>query len=672
MKKLALISKRQNTSNALAKQLQSLLKDKVSVTGYYLEGNMKTPIMDDLVVITSQQIYHEAKQYLAPGCPVIVARRSINYHEIDQLFTIPSGTEVLLVSDLVSTTVETILLLETLGINHIKYYPCAPDAKEFPHLKIAVTTGQGELVPAFVEQVIDIGHRNIDFTTLVEILSAFSLLDNTANLLSATYVREIIEFIKQTKQMADRHSEMQNQLQIIINRVHDGIIAVDDKNNVTVINSIAAELLNMTSNELIGKKLSNKIVDKDIYRLFLSKDSDKEKIAKINNRQWIVNAASIMQADSQGGKIYTFKDVTEIQRLEEELRRNLVRQQNFARYTLEQIIGDSEQIQRAKELARKMASSESPILIQGESGTGKELFAQGIHNVSSRRKGPFIAVNFAALTESLLESELFGYSEGSFTGAKKGGAPGLFEQAHKGTIFLDEIGDAPLSFQVKLLRVLQEKQVRRIGSARIIPVDVRVITATNIDLKALIQQGKFREDLYYRLKVLPIKLPPLRDRKSDILVLANVFYREYCKCYPAIKEQEYFRFVAPYLMAYDWPGNIRELQNVVEHLVSLCPEESPTEQLLPEELLVAYGDCSKSRQTEQSVVREIMLSIARANAGYKPIGRRSLAMELGIPESAVRRHICYLESQQYVAIARGRKGLELTDKARLLLQSSVD
>lgn len=664
MKKLALISKRQNTSNALTEQLRGLLKDKVSVTGYYLEGNMKFISDEDLVVITSQQIYQEAQQYIAASCPVIVARRSINYHEIERLFTIPEGTEVLLVSDLLTTTVETILLLEALGIDHIRYYPCAPDTSLYPRLKIAVTTGQEELVPDFVQQVIDIGHRNIDFTTLVEILGALSLLDDTANLLSANYVREMIDFIKQTRLLAARHSQMQHQLQVIINRVHDGILAFDEKNNVTVINSIAAELLNLNSDDVIGKKLNAKLLDKNSFRIF-SKAADEEQIIRINNRQWIVTTAA-MQKSRSGGKVYTFKDVTEIQRMEEELRRNLVRQQNFARYTLEQIIGESEEIKRAKALACKLGSSESPILIQGESGTGKELFAQGIHNVSSRRKGPFIAVNFAALTESLLESELFGYSEGSFTGAKKGGAPGLFEQAHKGTIFLDEIGDAPLSFQVKLLRVLQEKQVRRIGGAQLIPVDVRVISATNVDLQALIRQGKFREDLYYRLKVLPIKLPPLRARKQDILLLAGFFYQEYCKFYPMLEAEEYFRLVAPYLTAYDWPGNIRELQNAVEHLVSLCPAESPSEQLLPEEILAAYLDAAP-RQSETATVHLLLSAIDHANQSYRPVGRRSLACKLGIPESAMRRHIAYLEEQQYIIVNRGRNGLELTQKGKALL-----
>ena len=173
-----------------------------------------------------------------------------------------------------------------------------------------------------------------------------------------------------------------------------------------------------------------------------------------------------------------------------------------------------------------MAKSDSTVFIQGESGTGKELLAQSIHNDSNRSSGPFVAINFAALSETLLESELFGYVEGSFTGAKKGGSSGLFEAAHKGTLFLDEIGDAPLPFQVKLLRVLQERQIRRVGSIKVIPIDVRVIVATNHNLKEHIKAGLMREDLYYRLNVLPIKMPALRERKEDILPLAYSFYKK--------------------------------------------------------------------------------------------------------------------------------------------------
>ena len=242
----------------------------------------------------------------------------------------------------------------------------------------------------------------------------------------------------------------------------------------------------------------------------------KEGILKLPSHELLISEIPLYAKNSDNGKLFVLKDVSEIHRLEESVRRRLYQEQNIARYDFSHIVGKSPALQKVLSLAQKMAKSDSTVFIQGESGTGKELLAQSIHNASNRSSGPFVAINFAALSETLLESELFGYVEGSFTGAKKGGSSGLFEAAHKGTLFLDEIGDAPLPFQVKLLRVLQERQIRRVGSIKVIPIDVRVIVATNHNLKEHIKAGLMREDLYYRLNVLPIKMPALRERKEDI------------------------------------------------------------------------------------------------------------------------------------------------------------
>ncbi|MPM63174.1 Anaerobic nitric oxide reductase transcription regulator NorR [bioreactor metagenome] len=307
-----------------------------------------------------------------------------------------------------------------------------------------------------------------------------------------------------------------------------------------------------------------------------------------------------------------------------------------------------------------MAVSPSPILIQGESGTGKELVAQGIHNSSPRKNGPFIAVNFAALTESLLESELFGYEEGSFTGARRGGQAGLFEQAHKGTIFLDEVGDAPLPSQIKILRVLQEKQVRRIGSSKITPIDVRVIAATNHNLRDLIAKGLFRQDLYYRLNVLPIKLPPLRARKQDILLLGKAFYNNYFNNAPPLPAQDYFKFVAPYLLAYEWPGNIRELQNVLEYLINLCPDVPPKPDSLPEELRIGNNVAATNNTNHQDLRNQVIQEIKQANNLGVSIGRRSLSAALKLSENTVRSILSSLQTDRLIIVGRGRKGLQIS------------
>lgn len=237
-----------------------------------------------------------------------------------------------------------------------------------------------------------------------------------------------------------------------------------------------------------------------------------------------------------------------------------------ARYCFDDICGDSHLLQDTINQARKYARTQSTVLISGESGTGKELFAQSIHNESDRRCGPFVAINCAALPETLLESELFGYEEGAFTGAKRGGKQGMFEIAHGGTIFLDEIAELGPHLQARILRVLQQKEVMRVGGERIIPVDVRVVTATNRNLFEAVQKGSFREDLYYRLNVLPLKVPPLRKRPEDIPALFRYFLASRGEGRVPVKIPEY---ITEKMKRYPWPGNVRELENFVERYCAI-------------------------------------------------------------------------------------------------------
>ena len=255
-----------------------------------------------------------------------------------------------------------------------------------------------------------------------------------------------------------------------------------------------------------------------------------------------------------------------MQELEYKVRRELKKQGNIAKYNFSDIIGTSQQLENVSSLAHQFAKTNLTILIEAESGTGKELFAQAIHNASDRKNGPFVAINFAAIPDNLIESELFGYEDGAFTGAKKGGKSGLFEEAHNGTIFLDEIGDSGLDVQKRLLRVLEEREVRRVGGRNIIPIDVRVIAATNQNLIELVEKNMFRSDLFYRLCTLPLGIPPLRDREEDILIFmdyfAQKFYQRKILLDSSVKE---------YLLKYSWPGNIRELENIVNYMCSIVP-----------------------------------------------------------------------------------------------------
>jgi transcriptional regulator with PAS, ATPase and Fis domain len=298
---------------------------------------------------------------------------------------------------------------------------------------------------------------------------------------------------------------------------------------------------------------------------------DLGKILKVNRTTVLCNKAPIVVNGETVGAVVTFQDVSQIQQMEATVRQRIYATGHVANLTFEDIVGTSALLARTVDMAKDFAMTQSSILILGETGTGKEVFAQSIHNYSNRRAGPFVAVNCAALPSQILESELFGYVGGAFTGASQKGKVGLFELAHGGTIFLDEIAEIDYVTQSKLLRALEEKKVRRVGSDRVLPIDVRVIAATNQRLKELVYKNKFRSDLYYRLNVLQLRLRPLRERKEDIAPLAQSFLRQL-----SVQTKRTFRFSASAiktLLEHTWPGNARELRNVIERIVAVHKEE---------------------------------------------------------------------------------------------------
>ncbi|NLM44124.1 MAG: sigma 54-interacting transcriptional regulator, partial [Clostridiales bacterium] len=295
---------------------------------------------------------------------------------------------------------------------------------------------------------------------------------------------------------------------------------------------------------------------------------------------------------------------------------------------LDAIKGKSPAIEALKKKVRKIANSTSTVLITGETGTGKGLLAKAIHAESVRCNNPFVMVNCTSIPENLFESELFGYEEGAFTGAKKGGKPGKFDLAQKGTIFLDEIGEMPLAMQAKLLKVLQEYSIERVGGITSIPVDVRVIAATNKDLDVLIKEKKFREDLYYRLNVIPIYLPPLRERKEDIEILAKEFLDKYNK--KLNKNVLGFSYeVMNFFMSYSWPGNIRELENIVEYAVNMSDDIIDIDDI-PEKYSYMKKNSNETIKSKIENVELEMIKQALDKYGWDVKGKTMAAEELGM------------------------------------------
>ena len=433
-------------------------------------------------------------------------------------------------------------------------------------------------------------------------------------------------------------------LKAIIDNDCDGIVIIDKNAIITMISKSYCDFLGISQENAIGKPVTKVIANTRLDIIIQTGEQETVQLQKINGSYMIANRIPILKNGELIGAIgiILFRNVKELNNLHSKIKtmerelqtyKTHLTQLNTASYCFDDIIGISDAISTAKSISCKAAQTHSNVLILGESGTGKELFAHAIHLASDRLYAPFVKVNCAAIPTGLLESELFGYEGGSFTGAKKEGKIGKFEQADGGTIFLDEIGDMPLHMQVKLLRVLQEKEVEKIGSTGSKKIDVRIIAATNRNLEKAMHEGNFRQDLYYRLNVVTIHIPGLRERPDDIMLIANHLIKKISKdlnkkIIGISKESEY------YLKNYAWEGNIRELENILERAINIIADSdfiSPLD--LPEEITgVKQAKIIKSLQETMAITeKQAIIDALNASNGNKTktskilkIGRTSL------------------------------------------------
>ncbi len=432
-------------------------------------------------------------------------------------------------------------------------------------------------------------------------------------------------------------------LQTIIDSLADAVSVVDEKGMGLMINRAYTRITGMTAEQVLNQPATVDIAEGESVHFKVLKTGKPIKDVRMKVGPWrrdvVVSCAPLLINGDLKGSVGVIHDISEIRRLMDELERarRLVRRLE-SRYTFEDIIGRSPRLKETMKRARQAARTPASVLLRGECGTGKELFAHAIHHDSDRAGRPFIRVNCASLTDTLLESELFGYVEGAFTGAKKGGRRGYFEEANGGTLFLDEVGAMSREAQARLLRVLQEGEITRVGESRSITIDVRVIAATNADLEELLRSGRFREDLYYRLNVFPILAPPLRELREDIPLLADFFVRRY--------GQEYGRLgveLAPAvyrrLQEYDWPGNVRELQNVISRaLINLGRDETVikerhlmipfAEQAGRESPAGTYHNRASLKEQHRAWEKELLRQVLQQCGGNKTAAARRLQISI--------------------------------------------
>jgi len=443
----------------------------------------------------------------------------------------------------------------------------------------------------------------------------------------------LVEIVRDNRLFIER-------LSIILKSINTGVLALDEKRTIFFYNPMAEKLLGLRQEEVIGRSISQLKDCLEIESLYSNGRKASGEIIKLAGKELMVSRMLIRMSGGGQCLVINFQGVSNIRQMEGKIRRKLHSKGLLASCHFSGIVGKSPALVEAITQARKYARTQSTVFISGESGTGKDLFAQSIHNESGYRKGPFVAVNCAALPENLLESELFGNEEGAFSGSRRGGKLGLFELAHGGTIFMDEIGELGTHLQARLLRVIQQKEVTRIGGERMIPVDIRIITATNRNLLEAVQKGTFRGDLYYRLNVLPLKLPLLRERSEDILLLLSHFLES--KGHKIITE-DIPKEITQRLKDYKWPGNVRELENFAERYSAVGEEDTVNFVTLQDLTYRLFNSQFNGSDTqiivEMSTFEEIENNIIGQLAKTFPYTRQNLAKALGISRTTLWRKL---------------------------------
>lgn len=602
----------------------------------------------DAYLVWESGILQNVKDLVDDFSKVIMVTRSPAQESLNMISAIPAGTNVLLVNDSYETALDTVYAFYEIGISHINLIPYDSSLLHtgiYDHISVAVTPSEPHLVPPHIRQVIDIGYRKVGFDTMFKLMQ---LLDLDVGIINRNLQRHIHSVVESNEGFHSNYiygylkSEM---LSRVVDASENGMLLTDSAYRPVYANRPALKIFRADSKNQIC------IADHIPAEVLDSRDQSEEPVM-IGGEAYSYEKNPIRLMDDVVGYYFILQDYAKVRS------QSLgARQTGFtAKYTFKDILCRSPEMSQLIDTARQIAALDDTVMICGESGTGKELLAQSIHNASSRRKAPFIAINCAALPDSLLESELFGYEPGSFTGASSRGRKGLFEQAMHGTVLLDEIGEISPKFQASFLRALQERQIIRVGGKELIDIDVRFITATNRDLQQQVRDGTFRSDLFFRLNVFPLSIPPLRRRKADIEALLKNFLHE---DYRSITPEEF-----ALLDRYTWPGNVRELENACTFYRAM--------HRFPDYLFDAAGPSLSSGEDSRIEVLRLIGENTQLSHG---IGRTNLIYQLRSRRRCISDHqlrviLEELRQQGLITIYPGRRGAQITEQGSALLQNA--
>lgn len=667
-KRLGIVTSSRDVGIEYKRQLTNIFGDKVEILTYSFEaGNIKSFDNLDAILISTYSQYEVLNKLIDKNVRIIISKLTLSKKGFEMLKNSNINKPAMLVNLSFEMCIETMALLYQLGFDYLELVSVYPNMNKIPDLDMAITTGESRYVPKDVKNVLDLGHRLIDKDTIVEIAASLHLEEILSEKRVSDYFNTLVSYNKGVEFLISKSNILRNQFNTLLSLMEKGVIGVDKDCTIESCNGIASNIIG-SSCSYVGLNASE-VLPQIEFKKFLSNGKPiKNKLIEINGKHITLSifpiaglnsSENINTANGAFAIIESFESKENSQNL---LRLQLANKGHVAKYTVDDIVGKSKEIETVKKLIIRMANSKSPVLITGESGTGKELAAQAIHNASPLKDRHFVAINCAAISPQLLESELFGYERGAFTGASKEGKMGIFELANNGTLFLDEIGEIPKELQTRFLRVLQEKEVMRVGGDKNIKINVRIIAATNRNMHEQVESGLFRKDLYYRLNILPINLPPLRDRTEDIEVLIET-----------LKKQNGYRFkisgeVMDFFEGYSWNGNVRELINCMEYLDNLGIETVELKDL-PYYMKVHSKIQSsnliiKGLDERQTFVLRLFYEAFKnkVKLGRRSISRKAFENELHLSEYDVRAILHQLKALGYINLGLGRGGSTITPK----------
>jgi len=686
-KRISIVSLDARAGESYGREVRSLFGEYADISVYNVQDGSAMGILPkaDLFVVSTDAYgsAEEVARHVPMDCQTMAVEVSFRWSELRKLKQIPQGSKVLFVNMTQAMAREAITQLNQFGINHIHLIPFYPGAVLEEDVHMAVTPDEMRYVPEEIETKINLGQRPCTSGMMIEIALRLKLEHLLETEPFRKYFRTIATNNYSFDQMFAKSIRLESQFHILMEILEEGVIGVNERGEVFACSHHAEEITRVSSPLIMGKRSEKVFPYIDFSKCLKEKSRIQPHVKKISGVNVSVEVIPVMRQDTCVGAFAILQRFNDMETRQGELRKQLLHKGHYAKYGFHDIIGKSQAITRARDILKRMAASESPVLLIGETGTGKELFAHALHQASRRKKEPFVAINVAAFPENLLESELFGYEEGAFTGAKKGGRPGLLEFAHKGTLFLDEVEGMSPMLQVKLLRVLQEREIMRVGGSRIISIDVRIVAATNESLEQKVDNGEFRRDLYYRLNTLPIMIPSLAERDDDIFLLIEHFKDELGGQFKLTEPVQRF------LREYSWPGNIRELRNVVEYFIYTGHEHIAMEDLPPTVL-----------RHSQPGLRPVMAALKRESPAHKrddshtepfwfvlgllyeaslegvSVGREKLLEKarqcfMPVSQQEVRNILTEMSEGGFARVSRGRGGTRLTPKGRQLWEEHL-